>query len=190
MDKPWKVILAFVGVFMAGVVFGGVFAFRVDNRIRHERPAPQPTVPPVAQQQPQPEPARKVQPQPAQPAPPKGLPVAILRQYTRRLNLTAEQQKRIQPFLARGFEDSQRLNREHLADTSRVYERMFEDVSAVLSPEQRIQLEKMRQEALERQRQARMKVTGGAAETKLEGANRADEAVRQAPVVPTKSPNP
>ena len=28
MDKPWKVIVAFIGVFIAGAVFGGVFSLR------------------------------------------------------------------------------------------------------------------------------------------------------------------
>ena len=28
MEKPWKVILAFVSVFIAGAIFGGVFSLR------------------------------------------------------------------------------------------------------------------------------------------------------------------
>jgi hypothetical protein len=192
MDKPWKVILAFVGVFMAGVIFGGVFAFRIENQVRHEQPAPAPTVPPIVQHQPQKQP-HKVQPPPGQSPAAKEVPLAMvaLRQYTRRLNLTAEQQKRIQPLLARAFEDRQRMSREFAADTQRVYDRMNEDIAAVLSPEQRTQLEKMRQEGLERTRQARMKAGGGGAEAKVEGANRVEDGSRPTPSVqPTRSTTP
>ena len=33
MDRPWKVILAFVGVFIAGAVFGGFFTLRSAARV-------------------------------------------------------------------------------------------------------------------------------------------------------------
>ena len=38
MDRPWKVVFAFVGVFVAGAVFGGVFVLS-SSVGRADRPA-------------------------------------------------------------------------------------------------------------------------------------------------------
>jgi Spy/CpxP family protein refolding chaperone len=80
-----------------------------------------------------------------------------MRQLTQRLNPTPEQQKAIRPIVGRAAEDLQRMQREHLADTARTTERMYADVSALLTPEQRAKLEQMRQEMLERVRREREK---------------------------------
>ena len=171
MDKPWKVISAFVGVFVAGAVFGGLFTLRASSkrlaaeqaRIASER------APVVVVENKQPSPAAiatetsaKTAAQPAA-RPQDRIVPAVMNQLTRRLSPTAEQKEKIRPIISRATDDIQRLTREHWQDTTRVTERMYEDIDALLTPEQRIQLEKMRQEALERVRKAREKQRDDAA---------------------------
>ena len=69
MDKPWKVILAFVGVFIAGSVFGGFFSLRIGQQMVQRGGN------------------RLVQPQPQMP--PLGVP--LIRRFADRLDLTEEQ---------------------------------------------------------------------------------------------------
>jgi hypothetical protein len=169
MDKPWKVISAFVGVFVAGAVFGGLFTLRTSSkRWAAEQAslaaAKAPSVVVVDQKQPSAaptaleQPAKTAsQPGPQAPKPQDRIVPAVMNQMTRRLNPTAEQKEKIRPLIARATEDIQRLTREHWQDTTRVTERMYEDIAALLSTEQRVQLENMRQEALERVRKAREK---------------------------------
>jgi len=149
MDRPWKVISAFVGVFIAGAVFGGFFTLRsVDRVVDAARGKGTPAKAPATK----PAPAA-----PAAPAPAKGIAPQVMRQLTQRLSPTPEQQKAIRPIVSSAAEDLQRMQREHLADTTRTTERMYADVSALLTPAQRTQLEQMRQEMLERVRKVREK---------------------------------
>ena len=136
MDRPWKVVFAFVGVFVAGAVFGGVFVLsssvgRADRPVKAGKAAAK-------------EPGGRIYPQ-------------LMRQFTQRLSPTPDQQKAITPIVARAAEDLQRMQREHLADTTRTTERMYEDVAAVLTPEQRAKLDKMRLEMRERVRREKEK---------------------------------
>ncbi len=157
MDVPWKVILAFVGVFIAGAVFGGVFtigvsARRVGNVPRQPLPAerplqqlpavPQPKVQ-VAGPQPQ-KPAREVtRTNPITPV--------LMTQFTRKLSgLTDTQKESLRKTLGRAGEDLLRLRQENFSDVGRVTERMYADVSAVLTMEQRAELETMRRQSEER----------------------------------------
>lgn len=167
MDKPWKVISAFVGVFVAGAVFGGFFTLRGTSKrlaIEHAnvpKPSPalvvtetkQPATPAAA------EAAKGSSQAAAQSSPTRQdrIVPAVMNQMTKRLNPTAEQRKKILPLIARATEDIQRLTREHWQDTTRVTERMYEDIAALLTPDQQVQLENMRQEAMERVRKAREK---------------------------------
>jgi hypothetical protein len=181
VDKPWKVVLAFVAVFMAGAVFGGLFTLRASGRRFADWQAQ--THPPAAQPQPplqvpppgpaSAHPAAAAQPKPAappaQPAQnsPSRAPLlpAIMRQFNQRLNLRPAQRERIRPIVDRAAEDLQRLREDiererqrNLADTVRVTERMYADVAALLSPDQREELEKMRaqmQERVEKERKHR-----------------------------------
>lgn len=161
MDKPWKVILAFLGVFMAGAVFGGLFTLRASakrfaSELELSRAAnPPPTV--VVKESPPPAQAATQPPAKATPTPQDRNVIVVMRQLNQRVSPTADQQKAMRVIVARATEDLQRLQREHWQDTTRVTERMYEDLGAVLSPEQRTQLEKMRQEMLERVRNAKEK---------------------------------
>ena len=161
MDRPWKVILAFVGVFIAGAVFGGFFTLRSAARVAE---ATRPKAAPAKATATKPAPTV-----PAAPATAKGIAPQVMRQLTQRLNPTPEQQKAIRPIVSRAAEDLQRMQREHLADTTRTTERMYADVAALLTPTQRAQLEQMRQEMLERVRKVREKRD----ESPAEGATKA-----------------
>jgi hypothetical protein len=152
MNAPWKVIAAFVGVFIAGAIFGGVFTLRVSAG----RPAsPVPAEQPLAQL-----PASSSRPAVAGPqvkaetavAAPKANPLTptLMRQLTQKLNLTPDQRDKVRPLVNRASEDFLRLRQENLADNARVTERMYADVSAQLTPAQRSQLETMREEMQQR----------------------------------------
>ncbi len=172
MDKPWKVILAFVGVFMSGAIFGGLFTLRASAKrfaselesSRASVPAPTvavkeaPVTPPATQP-----PATTTTQAAAQPVA-KAAPTSQdrvvtiqMRQLVQRLNPTSEQQKMMRTIVGRMNDDFRRLERELWQDTTRVTERMYEDLGTILTPEQRTLLEKMRQEMLEKVRAAKEK---------------------------------
>ncbi len=177
MDKPWKVILAFVGVFMAGAVFGGLFTLRASNKaFAAEKALARATQPvPVVVQEKPPATAATPAPTPAQVAtsttPPAGQPPAgrppvtaqernvmvVMRQLNQRVSPTADQREKMRVIVGRATDDLQRAERDHWQEVTRVTDRMYEDLSGVLSPEQRIQLAKMRQEMFERVRNAKEK---------------------------------
>ncbi|MEX2044511.1 MAG: hypothetical protein WD941_04095 [Opitutus sp.] len=152
MDRPWKVIFAFVAVFMAGAVFGGLFTLRASGKRFATAPfaggktriekravgAPSGTSVPGAQA--------------------GGIAPAMMRQFAHRLNLTPEQREKISPVLGRAAEDWQRLRRENVEGSTRVNERMYGDVAALLTPGQRVELEIMRKQMRERIRNAREKI--------------------------------
>src|SRR6185369_9203757 len=131
----WKVIVAFIGVFVAGAIFGGVFTLGAGKRARVEAPAPLPTPAQVVQQQTPPEPTKAGQPQ-KQAAKLPPIQLGMMRELTKRLSPTAEQNKAIRPIMARAAEDIQRMQRDHIQETSRTMDRMYQDISAILSPEQ------------------------------------------------------
>lgn len=157
MDKPWKVIFAFVAVFAAGAVAGSLFgARRVAKRFRGE-PAPVVVTLPekqngtvVAE--------KKIEPPVKEPnrvslAPP--LPAPQLRQWAQRFNLSTEQQKAIRPIIAKTNEEYGRLR----IETTRVTEGMYADISAILTEEQRADFEEMKkkfQERIELERRKRI----------------------------------
>jgi len=151
MEKPWKVLAAFIGVFIAGAVFGGFFTLR--NSPRRQPPIEMVRVPEKA-------PAQSAGPTaPGLAAQPKTSPITpqLIRQFSKSLKLSPEQKEKLQPVVGRAGEDFQRLReeearrrQEHLADVARVNERMYVDISNLLTDEQRTQLQKMRQHAEER----------------------------------------
>jgi hypothetical protein len=187
MDKPWKVILAFVGVFIAGSVFGGLFTFRATNRaFAAEQAILRPKAAPVAVDQKQPSPAVTApaatttasQPATRPPLTPQERnAIQVMRQLNQRVNPTAEQKEKMRLIVGRMTDDLQRIERDHWQEVTRVTDRMYEDVGGVLSPEQRIQLAKMRQEMFERVRNAKEK-------QRLESQAKASG--RTAPAAPAK----
>jgi len=139
MNQPWKVVFAFVGVFIAGAVFGGLFTARsTSGRRGPDGPGPN---------------ARKTADAPtfrgAAPIAPR-----MMQNLTQRLKLTDEQKGKILPIVGRAEDDLQRLRRQNFQDTTRVMERMHTDITGWLSPEQKDDLEKERKRVQERLRKA------------------------------------
>lgn len=137
MNPNGKVILAFVGVFMAGAVFGGFFAQRLAR-------------PPAAE----PAPIRPERPADGQFA------VMILKRLSQRLELTPEQEAAIRPIVAEADQEMRRLRRESFRESLAVAERMHAEVATILTEAQRRQLEQMKQAMRERWAQDRQRRWG------------------------------
>jgi hypothetical protein len=94
-----------------------------------------------------------------------------MNQFTRKLSgLSGTQKDSLRKILGRAGEDYHRLRQENVADVARVTERMYADVSGVLTMEQRTELENMRKQVEERLQAERRKRAEAAA---AEAANRA-----------------
>ncbi len=158
MDKPWKVISAFVGVFIAGAVFGGFFSLGVGARwLAQETPAsvkstPAATATPAATTAPVVGTKTAVRPG-AGAGGAQGRPSLLqvpqswqapqlLRRYAERLDLTPEQKQRIHPLVQRATEDYNRLRQNTWRETAIILQRLQQDISEVLTPEQREKLHK------------------------------------------------
>jgi hypothetical protein len=192
MDVPWKVIVAFLGVFVAGAIFGGVFTIGVSarrggNALRQLPPAERgigqlPPANPV------------VRPQVAGPlapnAPPRpnAITLQLLKQFERRLGATAtaEQREEMKKILGRAGEDFHRLRSENFENVGRVTERMYADISGLLTFEQRGELEKMRKQAEERLQNAGKKRDEAAAAEKGTKAPPAQPVARPEATPPRK----
>ena len=152
MEVPWKVVGAFLGVFAAGAIFGGALTFRAGGR--HWR---QPVVvepPPVATTtQPAAPVAAKEPGRGGQPVQAWNVNVAQMRQWTQRLALTAEQQKELRPIIVRANKEFARLREE----TTKAQKQMFDEVAAILTPEQRAELELIKQRVQEKMEADRKK---------------------------------
>ena len=193
MEKPWKVVCAFVLVFMAGAIFGGVFTVGFSARRQSigskVSPPARPATAAAAAGQPKAAPAT-AQSQPsagAATAKPNPITPTLMRQFTQRLKLTAEQRERIRPIVTRAGEDFVRLRQENLADTARVTERMYVDVAALLSPEQRAEIETMQRQMEERVQAERQKRADAAA---AEAASRTEKKAPVARPAPPKAGTP
>lgn len=143
MEKPWKVVLAFIGVFIAGAVFGAVFTLRTAGKRVVDR-ADKGTPAATAVAQPKAPPQSDIAP-------------ALMRQFTQNIKLTNAQKEKVRPLVNRAAEDLQRLRRENLENTVRVMERMYTDVAAWLTVEQRGQLDAMRTKMQEKAAEDRKK---------------------------------
>lgn len=158
MEKPWKVIVAFVGVFIAGSIFGGLLALRFDQRVRGstaQMPPPPVQLAPASASSSVPN-LTAAPPRPAQPTPQIPLPPGmaaqmpqIMRRYVERLDLTAEQKERVNPLIIRASSDLRRQQQTNLRETGVIIQHLQEDIAKELTPVQRKRLE----ELAERQRQ-------------------------------------
>ena len=176
MEKPWKVIAAFVGVFVAGSVFGGLLALRFSDRDVSPALAPLANGPPVQAQTPaqpsqlpSPPKAPGLRPNavPAQLQLPPGMAVQapqLMRRYVERLDLTAEQKERINPLIQRAAADLRRQQQTNFRETGIIFQHLQEDLAKELTPDQRTRLEEMaeRQRLLiERQQQEKQRTKEG-----------------------------
>jgi Spy/CpxP family protein refolding chaperone len=110
MGKTWIVVLAFVGIFMAGTVTGSMIALSVAAKLQPQRP-----------------------------------PSAVLNQFgvmqmqglVRRLGLTDDQKKKIEPIVQKSADELRRLSGDTQHQTRDIIIRMHDEVSALLTPEQK-----------------------------------------------------
>lgn len=151
MEVPWKVVGAFLGVFAAGAIFGGALTFRANGK-RWRQPVAEPS-PSVAPAQPPAPVATKEPGRGGQPVQAWNVNVAQMRQWTQRLNLTTEQQKELRPIIVRANREFANLREE----TTKAQKQMFDDVAAILTPEQRAELELIKQRVQEKMEADRKK---------------------------------
>lgn len=165
MDKPWKVILAFVGVFVAGAVFGGLLALRLARQLAAPRPG-------------------WSGPGPAQMLPngagpgfrgPGGMPIGptplavqsaqLMRRVTGQIGLTKAQRERVQPIIERAVQDFWRQHQGYNRENGFLLQRLKQDIGRELTPEQQAKLEELWGRHLEifrkRQSEAREQTRGG-----------------------------
>ena len=113
MEKPWKVIFAFVAVFIAGAVFGGLFTLRASGGRRpsgfagFDRPGGQGGPGNSWQKQGQFQGMGAIGP-------------GMLIQLSRNLKLTDHQKEKIRPVVLKAGEDIQRLNRENVQNIAKI----------------------------------------------------------------------
>ena len=122
MNKPWKLILVLVGIFIAGGVTGAFVMIRVGREMMARRPGLEQWAP------------------------------NHLKRLVERLDLKPEQTDQIRPIVHRNMEDMRRLRTESMAETKRIFERMEREISDKLTPEQRTKFEQMNKEFHERAR--------------------------------------
>ncbi|MFI5357884.1 MAG: hypothetical protein ACHQ4G_11165 [Opitutales bacterium] len=132
MNKPWKVILAFLGVFVAGAVFGGFVSLRwgrgLFERGGFHGPAAIDQFAPM-----------------------------IMRRLTTKLELSQEQTDKIRPIVKTAEEKLRQMRHDNFAASIAVAEQMNSQVAAILTPEQNAKLETMRKEMQERWRLERQR---------------------------------
>ena len=152
MEKPWKVIFAFVAVFIAGAVFGGLFTLRASGGRRppgtfagFERQGGGPNGPGGNGWQKQ----GQFQGQGM-----GAIGPGMLGQLSRNLKLTDDQKEKIRPVVLKAAEEIQRLSRENIQNTTKIVERMHLDIATWLTPKQRDALEDMKLQMRERVRRA------------------------------------
>jgi Spy/CpxP family protein refolding chaperone len=125
MNRSWKVMLAFAGVFLCGAVFGGFLSLRLARaQVAGEGFNPKP---PVNQFVPM-----------------------LLRRYEARLELTQEQLEKIRPIVKATEEELRLMHRENFSRSMAVADAMNAKISDLLTQEQRDKLAAMKQEWRER----------------------------------------
>ena len=135
MSRNAKIILAFLGVFIAGAVFGGFTAVRY-ARQQFEKNRPHAPVP-IDQFSPQ-----------------------IMKRFSNRLDLTEEQKEKLRPIIRQAGEELRKLRQSGERDAIAVAERMHEQVAGILTPEQQRKLEQMKRDMRERWQRERQQRWG------------------------------
>jgi hypothetical protein len=157
MDKPWKVILAFLGVFVAGAIFGGFFSLGIGRKI-WEIEAPVMTakvaVPPA--KPPGADGTKEKERKSSQFMPQSVQSAQMMRRVTNQLGLSAEQKASIAPIIQRSLQDIWRQQQNLYRETTYITQRMKEDIAKELTAEQQKQLDELWTKALDqfRKRQA------------------------------------
>lgn len=159
MNKPWKVVFAFLGVFVAGAVFGGLLALRVDRTVSERRLKEQAAAQATAAAARTP--GQPVQTQAQQRPPPLPVPQAVqsaqlMRRVTNQLNLTPAQRVQVTPLIQRAVQDFWRQQQNYSRENAFLLQRLKQDIAKELTPEQQTRLDDLWLKQLEifRKRQA------------------------------------
>lgn len=146
MDKTWKVILAFSGIFAAGGVTGGLIALRVAApppgpaaMVEMPTPIPTATAPSATQTPPANEPpTRPTTAETKRPAlqSPEQIGPQLFRRLTNQLGLSPEQRQKVRPIELRATEELNRLRRDSVHATQVLIDKNEDEIRAQLTPEQ------------------------------------------------------
>ena len=131
MNKPWKLILLLVGIFIAGGITGGFLTLRLGHEAVAKR---------------------------RQPGEWAG---QHLKRLVERLELKPEQQEELRPIVRRNMEELNRLRTTAMAETKVILERMEREISEKLTPEQRAKFEQMNKEFREKAKRFNADRPGG-----------------------------
>jgi Spy/CpxP family protein refolding chaperone len=132
MNKPWVVILAFLGVFVAGTVSGTLLGARYGRQIF---PRNRPSGGNYSSQ--------------------------LMQRFSEQLNLSADQTEKIRPIVERAQAENQRLRRENVQQMTKVMDEMHTQIAEILTPEQRVKLDELRKRFRERSERIRREYRGG-----------------------------
>ena len=128
MEKAWQVVIAFVVIFIAGAGTGALITLRVVRQLAPVRPAANTGVI-------------------------ERFTVEQMRNFAAQLDLTKEQREQIRPIVMRAAEDLRRVRQDGFRSTHDILERMQNSVSVLLSPEQLVKFEELRQRQQQRLRE-------------------------------------
>lgn len=133
MNKPWKLVLLLVGIFLAGGVTGALVAMKFGRNWGPARTAPD------------------------------QWPQMHLRQLAQRLELKPEQIDQLKPIIKRNMEELAKLRSESMMGTRAVFEKMEREIAAQLTPEQKTKFDEYNRQMRERMRKFMQKRPGGPA---------------------------
>ena len=122
MNKPWKLVLLLLGIYIAGGVTGAFVMVRVAREKWSRRPMPEQWAP------------------------------MQLKRLAERLDLSPEQTEQLQPIVKRNMDELRKLRNSAMAETKAVFERMEREIAERLTPEQRAKYEQMNKEMRENAR--------------------------------------
>ena len=120
MDKPWKVILAFTGIFVAGILVGGLVTLRWGKNVSQRQPM-----------------GEQFGPQ-------------LMERLVTQLDLTPEQQAKVKPIVDAAPEELKQVRRTTQRTSAAVLVRMQGDIGTVLTPEQKTKFDTQVGQARER----------------------------------------
>ena len=120
MDKPWKVILAFTGIFVAGILVGGLVTLRWGKNFAQRSPG-----------------GEQFGPQ-------------LMARLVTQLDLTPEQQAKVKPIVDQATEELRQLRHTTQRTTAALLVRLQGDIAATLNPDQKAKFDTQVGQARER----------------------------------------
>lgn len=145
MAKTWQVVLATVAIFVAGLVTGAAFTLGAVRWVAHHPRVNPAQMFPYAQ-------SRLAGAQPAQLGP------QLMRSFINQLDLTDEQRAQIQPIVRRTVAQLSRERREVQLNSALLIERMQDQISEVLTADQRLKFEELISQQRSRLQQFRQRM--------------------------------